>query len=194
MRERDVRHETFTEKRADPSARAVVELVGHHELLRLEFLPQTAHGARRQDPFDAEHLHRVDVRAKVQLARQQPVPGAVAREKRDAPAAQRRQNQGRRRLAERGVDDPFLAIGQLGHVVQAAAANDANSWCGRHRLERVGLGTQLEMGSTHSRPASCRMMPAVTTGSCSKKITYSPSTASATNRRLYDSVSIGYRS
>ena len=37
----------------------------------------------------AEHLHAEDVGAEVQLRRQQPVPGAVPRQKGDAPAAQR---------------------------------------------------------------------------------------------------------
>ena len=70
MRERDVGHQAVAEKGADASAGAVVELIGNHEILRLQLLSQAANRARRQDPFDAERLHGVDVGAEVQLARQ----------------------------------------------------------------------------------------------------------------------------
>ena len=130
MREGDVGHQTVAEKGADASAGTVVELIGNHEILRLQFLSQAANRARRHNPFDAERLHRVDVGAEVQLARQEPVAQAVPGQERDALPTQRRQDEGRGRLAKGRWDNALFAIGQLGHVVQTAAADDANSWCG----------------------------------------------------------------
>ena len=101
MREPDVRHQAAAEERRDPPARAVEELVGNDEVHRLVFLLQAADRARRQDVLDAERLEAVDVGPEVQLGRQQPVSGAVPRQKRHALAAQRPDDVGRRRLAER---------------------------------------------------------------------------------------------
>jgi len=51
-------------------------------------------------------------------------PGAVACEKCDALAAQGADHVRRRGLAERRLEQDLVAIGQLGHVVEAAAADD----------------------------------------------------------------------
>ena len=86
MRERDVRDEPAAEERADAPLRAIEELIGHDDVERLVLLLQAADRARRQDPLDAEHLEAVDVRAEVQLRRQDAMPDAVPRQKRDALA------------------------------------------------------------------------------------------------------------
>ena len=57
---------------------------------------------------------------------EQPVAGAVPRQKRDALAAQRAEQVRARRVAERRGQRDLLAVGDLGHVVQAAAADDAD--------------------------------------------------------------------
>ena len=57
---------------------------------------------------------------------EQPVAGAVPRQERDALAAQRAEHVRARRLAERRRQRHFLAVGHVGHVVQAAAADDAD--------------------------------------------------------------------
>ena len=106
--------------------RAIEELIGDDDVERLVFLLQAADGARREDALDAEHLEAEDVGAEVQLGRQQPVAGAVPRQKRHALAAQRADDVRARRIAERRRDRPLFAIGQLRHVVQAAAADDAD--------------------------------------------------------------------
>ena len=131
MRERDVRDEAAAEEGADASLRPIEELIGHDDVERLVFLLQAADGARRQDALDAEHLEAVDVRAEVQLRRQDAVPDAVARQKRDALAAQRADHVRPGRIAERRRDGLLFAVGQLRHVVQAAAADDADlmPWC-----------------------------------------------------------------
>ena len=126
MGERDVRDEPVAEERADASLRPIEELIRHDDVERLVLLPQAADGARRQDALDAEHLEAVDVRAEVQFRRQNPVPGAVAREKRHALPAQGAEHVGPRRIAERRRKEPLLAVRQLRHVVEAAATNDSN--------------------------------------------------------------------
>ena len=84
-----MRDEAAAEERADAPLRPIEELIGDDDVERLVLLLQAADGARRQNPLDAEHLEAVDVRAEIQLRRQKPMPGAVAREKRHALAAQR---------------------------------------------------------------------------------------------------------
>ena len=101
VREGDVRDEPAAEERADAPFRAIEELIGHDDVERLVFLLQAADRARRQDPLDAEHLEAVDVRAEVQLRRQDAMAGAVARQKRDPLAAQRADHVRARRIAER---------------------------------------------------------------------------------------------
>jgi hypothetical protein len=56
------------------------------------------------------------------------VAGAVAREKRDAAASKRRHDVGAGRIAEWCRDDALFAIRELGHVVQTAAADDADAY------------------------------------------------------------------
>jgi hypothetical protein len=125
MRKADVRGQPPAEERARPSLGAIEELIGNDDVERCVFLLQAADGAGRQDVLDPEELHAEDVGAEVELRRQDPVPGAVPREKRDAAAAQRPDQIRPRRLAERRGQRHFLAIGHAGHVVQAAAADDA---------------------------------------------------------------------
>ena len=92
MGERHVRDEAAAEKRADASSRPIEELIRHDDVQRLVFVLQAADGARREDALDAEHLEAVDVRAEIELGRQNPVACAVPREERDPLAAQRREN------------------------------------------------------------------------------------------------------
>ena len=87
---------------------------------------QTADRARRENALDAEQLEAEDVGAEVQLRREDAVPGAVARQKRDPLAAQRADQVGTGRIAERRRDRPLFEVGQLRHVVQAAAADDSD--------------------------------------------------------------------
>src|SRR5207237_603585 len=79
-----------------------------------------------ENPLDAEDLEAVEVGAEVQLGWQNPVAGAVPREERDALPAQRADHVRPGRIAERRGDLFFLALGQFGHVVQTAAADDSD--------------------------------------------------------------------
>src|SRR6185295_10841316 len=97
---------------------------------RLVLVLQAADGAGRDDALDAEHLEAVDVGAEVQLRRQDAMPDTVTREKSDAFPAKRADDVGPRRIAEWRRQALFLRVGQLSHVVQAAAADDADRWIG----------------------------------------------------------------
>ena len=126
MREADVRDQPLAEERRDAAAGPIDELIRDDQVERLVFLLQAADGARREDVFDAERLEAEDVGAEIQLRGHEPVTEAVPGEKGDALAAQRADHVRRRRLAERRLDLPLLAIGELRHVVQTAAADDAD--------------------------------------------------------------------
>ena len=89
MREADVRDQPPAEERADPPFRPIDELVGNHDVERLVLLLQAADGAGRQDVFDAQQLHAEDVRAEIQLRGREAMAGAMPRQERHAPAAQR---------------------------------------------------------------------------------------------------------
>ena len=121
-----MRREAVAEKRADPPLRAIEKLIRHDDVERRILLFEAADGRRRNEPLDAEQLEPEDIGAEVQLGRQNPVAGAVPREKRHALAAKRAEQVRTGRIAERRLHRHFLAIGQVGHVVQAAAADHAN--------------------------------------------------------------------
>ena len=104
MRKPHVCDETMAEERADAAPGPIEELIGHDDVERLVLLPQAADRAGREDPLDAEHLEAVDIRAEIQLRRQDSVARAVARQKRDALAAQRADDVGTRRVAERRAE------------------------------------------------------------------------------------------
>ena len=104
VRERDVRDEAAPEERADAALRPIEELIGDEDVERLVLLLQAADGARRQQPLDAQHLEAVDVRPEVELRRQKAMADAVPREKRHALPAQRADDVGTRRIAERRAD------------------------------------------------------------------------------------------
>src|SRR6185295_17990793 len=74
-----------------------------------------------------EELHPEDVCAVVELAREQPVAAAVARQESDAPALQLADDKGVRRLAERRIDPPLLDDLQALHGVQTAAADHTDT-------------------------------------------------------------------
>ena len=66
-----------------------------------------------------------------------------------------------RRIAERRRHATLLPIGQLRHVVQTTAADDADAHA------------HAPTASTYRLPLASRIYPAATTGSCSKNTRYS---------------------
>src|SRR4029453_12345064 len=91
---------------------------------RLQLLLGAADGAGRQDRGDTEQLHPEDVRAEVQLGRADAMADAMAREKRPPTPAERRQHKWTGRITKRRLQRHLFAVGQSGHVVQPAAADD----------------------------------------------------------------------
>ena len=126
--------EPVAEERADAPLGAIEELIGNDDVERPVLLLQAADRARRQDALDAEHLEAEDVGAEVQLGRQQRWP---------APCRARNATRLPRSVpitygpdgSPNGVATrPLFAVGQLRHVVQAAAADDADrAWSCRAR-------------------------------------------------------------
>src|SRR5262249_61870803 len=88
---------------------------------------QAADRAGRDDALHAEHLEAVDVGAEVQLGRQQAMAGAVPSEERNAAAAQRAEDIRPRWVSEWRCNGALFTVGQLGQVVQSAAADDADA-------------------------------------------------------------------
>ena len=80
--EAHVRHEALAEERGDATHGAVEKLRGQRHISRLEILAQGAHGAQRDDLFDAELFHAVNVGAEVDLGRHQHVAASMPGQKR----------------------------------------------------------------------------------------------------------------
>ena len=88
---------------------------------------EAADGAGRQDALHPQQLEAIDVRPEIELGWQEAMTGAVAREERHAMPAQRAGHVRRRRLAERRLERALLAPRQFRHLVEAAAADDADA-------------------------------------------------------------------
>ncbi len=85
-----------------------------------------AHRRHRKNPLHAQHLHRIDIRAEVQLARQDPVTPSMPRQKRHPAPLQLAQRKHLRRLAKRRLHPLFPHIRQARHRIQPAAADNPN--------------------------------------------------------------------
>ena len=131
VRKGDVRDNPAAEERADAPFRPIEKLIGHEDVERPVFLlrlPTALADRMRSTPSS--------LKPKI-FARKFSSEGRIR-----CPAPCRARNATRlprkraddvrtRRIAERSRECTFFAVGQFGHVVQAAAADDAN--CGmRH--------------------------------------------------------------
>ena len=140
MREADVRDDAVAEERADAALRAIEELIGDEQIERRVFFFQAPDRARRQQPLDAERLEAVDVRAEIQIRGLDLVSLAVTREEHDVLARELPRHVRSRRRAERRLHRDFLAVGQLRHVVQTAAADDADTYAHENPLAGKKVG------------------------------------------------------
>ena len=115
---------SLAEERARPQEGAVDELVRHHELRRLVLFLQRAHRRHGDDALHAQQLHREQVGAKVDLARQQPMAAPMPRQKRDPAPFQLAQHQLVRRLAKRRLHGDFLCVRKARHGIEPTAADN----------------------------------------------------------------------
>src|SRR6185503_7072290 len=112
---------------------AIEELIRKHNVHRLEFLAKRADRACRDDSLDAQHLHRVDVRAKRDLSRQKLMSSSMPRKKRNSLIGERADKERVRRLAKRSRKGDLFDIGQTRHLIQPASADDSDL-CSWHSL------------------------------------------------------------
>ena len=105
---------------------AVDELVGHHKVGGLVLFLQRADSGDRKNALHAEFLEGVDVGAEVQLRGQNAMAAAVARQERDLAALQFAQHEGVGGFAEGRFHALFMNVGESGHGIQPAAADDAD--------------------------------------------------------------------
>ena len=112
--EADVADDAVAEEARRAPVRAVDELVDEHDVAGRDAALERADGRDREHALGAELLERVDVRAVVDLRRQEAVPAAVARQeeqrarrrggpRRRAPTARRRASRRRARARPRGL-------------------------------------------------------------------------------------------
>ena len=128
MREADVRDQALAEKRRDAPTGAIDKLIGNHEIERLVLFFERSDRAQRQNALHAQRLESVDIGAKIQLRRRNPVTTPVPRQKRDFPARQLPDHVVVRRRAPRRLDRALLLRFKFRHRVQPAAADDSDFW------------------------------------------------------------------
>ena len=122
-----MRDHAVAKKRGDPVARAIVKLVGNQKIERLQIFLQRADRAHGNNSLHAQLLHGVNVGAVVDFRRQKAVPARVPGEKSHALPFQRSHDQRVGWISERRLDAHFARLFEPRHVVQAAAADDANA-------------------------------------------------------------------
>ena len=83
-------------------------------------------GRNRNDALDAELLEAMNVGAEIEFAGQEAVAASVARQKSDLAAFERAADVGVGRRAERRLHPHFLDLGQAGHGIEPAAADDSD--------------------------------------------------------------------
>src|SRR5262245_15039949 len=143
MGEPDVRDHSLAEESRDAPARSVEELIGDDDVHRRVPLLQRTHRRGRNYTFDSQQFHRIDVGAKRQLGRHEPMAAPVPRQEGDASALERTQNEVVRGFAERGLDADLPHVGQAVHLIQTTAANDSNLRL-FHYLLSPGLISRIE--------------------------------------------------
>ena len=100
------------------------ELVGNDEVGRLVLFFQRAHRGDRDDPLHAELLECIDVGAEIQLRRQNAMSASMPCQKGNLAAFQFAEHERVRWIAKWRFHALFMNIGESGHGVKPAAADD----------------------------------------------------------------------
>ena len=124
IRHGNVGDDAFAKKRGDARFGEVDELVGNHDIARMDIFFQAAHCADGYEPLHAQLFESMDVGAEGNLMRQKYVPASMPGQKRDPLAGERAQNVGGRGHAVGRIERAFFHIAQLRHLIEAAAADD----------------------------------------------------------------------
>ena len=124
--ETHVRDDAAAEKSGDAAARAIEKLVRNQEIERRQIFAQRADSADGNNSLGAEHFQSADVRAVVDFARREAMAAAVARQERDALPFERADHDRIGGIAERRLHADFARVGEAGHVVEPAAADDGD--------------------------------------------------------------------
>src|SRR6185369_7183573 len=136
MCKRNVRDNPFAKERRLPHApaRPIEKLIGNHHIQRRILLLQRTNRRSRENTLDTKQLHRIDVRAKRNFCRRQAMTTPVSRKESNALTFQFADDERIRRWSKRSVNFDFFDGGQLRHLVQTAATDnaDANSCCFTH--------------------------------------------------------------
>ncbi len=131
----DVRRDPIA-KKSVTMARAIEELRRQHDVPRRVLLLQRAHRRDAHDPPHPERPQRPDVRAMIQLMRQDAMPAPVPGQKVHLPPRERPADEHVGRRPERRLDDVFLHVREPLHLVQTAPSDDADGWCLHGRRDR----------------------------------------------------------
>src|SRR5580704_5153049 len=112
-----VSHQSLAEEGGNAQLGAVKKLVGDQKLSRLQILLQRTHGTYGNDALDAKLLHGVHVGAEIDLAGQDAVSAAMAREEGHTLPFQHAEHDGIRRLAEGSLHANLARVGQASHGI-----------------------------------------------------------------------------
>jgi len=106
-----MRHNAVAEKRVRPRLIGAVEkLIDDHQITRMQIAFQRSHGGHRDDPFDLQHFHPIDIGAAVHLCGRQAMALAVTRQKHHLVPFQPSGEVFIRRIAERRIDVDRLHV------------------------------------------------------------------------------------
>src|SRR5215212_12193053 len=136
MCKRNVRDNSLTKERRllHTPARAIEELIGNDHIERRILLLQRSNRRGRENTLDTKQLHRIDVRAKWNFCRRKTMTAPVTRQESNAFAFERADDERVGRWSKGSVNCDFFDGGQLRHLIETTAANnaDANSCCCNH--------------------------------------------------------------
>jgi hypothetical protein len=110
-----------------PLTGAVYELVGDHKVQRLKPLFQATYGTDGYNPFDSQGLESIYVGPDGESSRTYAMASTVARQESDLHTLQIANGDDVARVAEWSVYLHVTHVGQVLHLVEAAAANYRNS-------------------------------------------------------------------
>src|SRR5215213_3248860 len=151
MRKRDVRDDAVTKERRLPDARTrpIKKLIGNDHIKRRVFFLQRSDCRRRQDSLDPQQFHRVDIGAKRNFSGRETMTASVSRQKSNALAFESPNHKRVGGISERRFDANFFDSRQLRHLIEAAAADDADahSWKTAHESSFSSARTGIGMNS-----------------------------------------------